>query len=54
MEVRIEKATNSDAKSILEVQVKAFKPLLDKYKDDDANPANETIARVNNPAEGFF
>ncbi|WP_062105565.1 GNAT family N-acetyltransferase [Bacillus niameyensis] len=53
MEIRIEKATDNDAQLILDMQVKCFKPLLDKYKDYKTNPANEAIekviARINNP-----
>jgi RimJ/RimL family protein N-acetyltransferase len=58
MEVRLEKATDNDASIIFDIQVKAFMPLLDKYKDFDTNPANETIERVitriNNPNGGFY
>lgn len=46
MEVRLEKATEHDAQAIFDIQVKAFLPLLDRYKDYDTNPANETIERV--------
>jgi GNAT superfamily N-acetyltransferase len=58
MELQLEKATEKDAQSIFDMQVKAFQPLLDKYKDHDSNPANETIGRVltriNNPHGGFY
>ncbi|SFC94676.1 Ribosomal protein S18 acetylase RimI [Bacillus sp. OV322] len=58
MEIRLEKAAETDAKSIFEIQVKAFNPLLDEYKDYETNPANETIekvlARINNPDGGFY
>jgi GNAT superfamily N-acetyltransferase len=58
MELRLEKATNSDAQAILEIQFKAFMPLLEKYKDYHTNPANETvervITRINNPDGGFY
>jgi len=58
MEVRLEKATNIDAQSIFDIQVKAFMPLLDKYKDYETNPSNETIERVitriNRPDGGFY
>ncbi|MEW9676321.1 GNAT family N-acetyltransferase [Lentibacillus sp. L22] len=58
MDVILEKATNDDAQSIFDMQVKAFMPLLEKYKDYDTNPANETIDRVfkriNNPNGGFY
>lgn len=52
MDIRLDKATNDDAKYIFDIQVKAFMPLLEKYKDYDTNPANETIEdvikRINN------
>lgn len=58
MDLRLEKATNTDAQIIFDIQVKAFVPLLDKYKDYNTNPANETIEgvikRINNPNGGFY
>ncbi len=58
MEVRLEKAVESDVDLIFEIQVKAFLPLLEKYQDFDTNPANETIERVIkrivNPQGGFY
>ena len=58
MELRLERATDKDAQSIFEIQIKAFQPLLEKYKDHDSNPANETIdrvlTRINNPHGGFY
>lgn len=58
MVVRLEKATVHDAQSILDIQVKAFLPLMEKYKDYDTNPANETIerviSRINNVNGGFY
>lgn len=58
MEVRLEKATDKDARSIFDIQVKAFLPLLNKYKDYETNPANETVERVttriNRPDGGFY
>ncbi|MBD1382353.1 GNAT family N-acetyltransferase [Bacillus sp. IB182487] len=58
MDVILEKDTNDDAQSIFDMQVKAFMPLLEKYKDYDTNPANETIdrvfTRINNPNGGFY
>jgi predicted acetyltransferase len=56
--VKLEKAIESDAKAIFEIQVNAFKPLLEKYKDFNTNPANETInrvvTRINNPTGDFY
>ncbi|MED4531538.1 GNAT family N-acetyltransferase [Metabacillus fastidiosus] len=58
MKVRLEKAVDNDAQSIFDIQVKAFLPLLDKYKDYETNPANETIERVikriNKTNGGFY
>ncbi|MDF2700923.1 MAG: acetyltransferase family protein [Haloplasmataceae bacterium] len=58
MEISLEKAINTDAQEIFEIQFKAFMPLLEKYKDYNTNPANETIERVltriNNPDGGFY
>jgi len=52
MKIKLEKATVSDAKTIFDMQVKAFMPLLEKYRDYDISPANEniyiTLARINN------
>ncbi|MEH7402004.1 GNAT family N-acetyltransferase [Gottfriedia acidiceleris] len=46
MKIRLDKATDSDAQVIFNMQVKAFMPLLEKYKDYDTNPANEPIENV--------
>lgn len=58
MEIRLEKATDNDAQFIFDIQVKSFKPLLDKYKDYNTNPANESIdkviERINNPNGGLY
>lgn len=58
MEVRLEKATDQDAQSIFDIQVQAFLPLLERYKDYDTNPANETIEKVlkrmYRPDGGFY
>lgn len=58
MNVSLERATEEDAQEIFDIQVKAFLPLIEKYKDYDTNPANETIERVikriNNPSGGFY
>lgn len=58
MEVRLEEATVNDAPLIFDIQVKAFKSLLNKYKDYETNPANETIerviSRINSPNGSFY
>jgi RimJ/RimL family protein N-acetyltransferase len=58
MEITLEKASESDAQSIFDIQVNAFSPLLEVYKDYNTNPANETIerliTRINNPSGGVY
>ncbi|WP_019414041.1 GNAT family N-acetyltransferase [Paenisporosarcina sp. TG20] len=58
MDVKLEKAIESDAITIFDLQVSEFVPLLNKYKDYNTNPANETIDkivnRINNPSGGFY
>ncbi|MCM3595975.1 GNAT family N-acetyltransferase [Metabacillus idriensis] len=58
MTVHLVKATESDAAAILDGQVRAFTPLLEKYMDVETNPANETLekilARINEPNGGFY
>lgn len=44
--VRLEIATVKDAEKLFEMQVKAFTPLMEKYKDYVINPANENLERV--------
>jgi GNAT superfamily N-acetyltransferase len=56
--ISLKKATTVDAESIFGIQVLAFIPLLEKYKDYTTNPANETIerviSRIINPSGGFY
>lgn len=58
MVVSLTKAKDDDAKLIFDIQVEAFMLLLDKYKDYESNPANESLKRVltriNNPSGGFY
>lgn len=58
MEIKLEKAIESDAKSVFDMQVNAFTPLLERYRDFKTNPATETIdrtiTRINNPCGGFY
>ncbi|CAI6087325.1 GNAT family N-acetyltransferase [Cohnella sp. JJ-181] len=46
MNITIVKADQSDASIIHDMQIKAFKPLLEKYRDYETSPANESIERV--------
>ena len=58
MEITLEKATESDAAVLFQMQIDSFSPLLHKYKDYETNPANEsiekTIFRINNPSSNFY
>ncbi|WP_096155865.1 MULTISPECIES: GNAT family N-acetyltransferase [Bacillus] len=58
MQITLEKANCSDAEIIHDIQIKAFLPLLEKYKDYHTNPANETIdkvlTRINDPSGSFY
>ena len=46
MKIELIKATLKDTKEIWEMQVKAFKKLLDKYQDFETNPASEPISNI--------
>ncbi|WP_108669941.1 GNAT family N-acetyltransferase [Peribacillus acanthi] len=58
MKITLEKATHTDAETIFDIQIKAFQPLLEKYRDYETSPVNESIARVmeriNHSNGGFF
>lgn len=58
MEVRLQRAVVGDAEAILELQVRAFLPLLEKYEDADTNPANEglekLVSRITNSQGAFY
>jgi GNAT superfamily N-acetyltransferase len=58
MPINLEKAIESDAISIFDMQVNSFTPLLERYKDFNTSPATETIertiTRINNPSGGFY
>ena len=48
MSITLVKATKSDMKEIWEMQVEAFKSLLEKYQDYDMSPATESYENVLN------
>ena len=48
MSITLVKATESDIKEIWEMQVEAFKSLLEKYQDYDISPATESYENVLN------
>jgi len=46
MEILLKKATLENIEEIHQMQIKSFKSLLEKYKDYDINPGNESIERI--------
>ena len=44
--IRLEEADIAEAETIHRLQVEAFRPLLEKYRDYDTNPANEKVERI--------
>lgn len=44
--IQLKKACIEDAENLHQMQIKAFMPLLQKYKDYDTNPGNETLDRI--------
>ena len=48
MKIELLKATEFDIKEIWEMQVEAFKCLLEKYQDYDMSPATESYENVLN------
>ncbi|MFT8313662.1 MAG: GNAT family N-acetyltransferase [Clostridium sp.] len=58
MDISLIKAKLKDAKTIHHMQIKAFMPLLERYKDFEINPANEPIekvfGRINQPSTDYY
>ena len=46
MQITLTKASLADAEIIHQMQLTAFKPLLEKYQDYDTNPGNEQLERT--------
>ncbi|WP_337100087.1 GNAT family N-acetyltransferase [Paenibacillus sp. YIM B09110] len=46
MDITLFKSGLNEASAIHEMQIKAFKPLLNKYQDYDTSPANESLERI--------
>jgi predicted GNAT family acetyltransferase len=46
MDITLFKSGLNEASLIHEMQIKAFKPLLNKYHDYDTSPANESLERI--------
>ncbi len=46
MKVELLRATIGDTKELHAMQIKAFKELLEKYRDFDTSPGNESVEKV--------
>lgn len=46
MNIEIVKASYNDLQLLHKIQVEAFRPLLEKYKDYNTNPGNEIIDQI--------
>lgn len=58
MNITLQPANEKDAAVIHELQITAFTPLLNKYKDYETSPASEpvekTLSRLKNPHSHYF
>jgi GNAT superfamily N-acetyltransferase len=58
MKITLIKASVENAEEIHQMQLKTFKPLLEKYHDYDRSPGNEkierTIARINEKITDYY
>lgn len=58
MKITLQLATEKDATTIHDLQIAAFTPLLEKYKDYSTSPATEplekTVRRLKNPDSHYF
>ncbi|MEA4919718.1 MAG: GNAT family N-acetyltransferase [Clostridiaceae bacterium] len=54
MDILLKRARLSDCQLIYAMQVRAFAPLLEKYKDYDTNPGAETFEKVKKRMEQSF
>lgn len=46
MEIKLFRATINGAKELHAMQIEAFRELLDKYRDFDTNPRNESVEKA--------
>lgn len=58
MDIRLKRATLSDAEALHRMQVEAFLPLLERYRDYETSPATEDVEkirqRVSEPWSRFY
>ena len=54
MNFELKRATINDIDEIMKMQKESFKPLMDKYHDDDINPYNESKEKIKYKIENYF
>ena len=54
MNIELKRVTIDDIDEIIKMQKETFKPLLDKYHDDEVNPYNESLDKVKYKIENYF
>lgn len=54
MSIELKRVTLDDIDKIIEMQKKSFKPLMDRYHDDEINPYNESIEKIKYKIENYF
>jgi GNAT superfamily N-acetyltransferase len=58
MQISLKRACVSDAEELYELQIRSFKPLLDKYQDYKTNPGAEkierTVGRLNESSSFYY
>lgn len=54
MNILLVMASLEDAPMIHDMQLRSFKPLLQKYEDDETSPANESLTRIEERIQQSF
>lgn len=58
MKITLQLATETDAQAIHDLQIEAFTPLVEKYRDYNTSPATEplekTVRRLRHPAGHYY
>ena len=54
MNIELKRVMIDDIDKIIKMQKESFKPLMDRYHDDDINPYNESYEKVKYKIENYF
>ena len=54
MNIKLKRVTIDDIDEIIKMQKESFKPLLDKYHDNEENPYHESFDKVKYKIENYF